>query len=113
MKYAIAADGIQMAGHFGHAPSFIVVDIQDGKSVSRQEFPSPPHAPGRIPAFVKELGADCVVVGGIGGQAKALFSQQGIEQICGITGSIDDVIDALAAGTLEDGGDLCDHSHGH
>ncbi|WP_319560170.1 NifB/NifX family molybdenum-iron cluster-binding protein [Marispirochaeta sp.] len=113
MKYAIAADGNQMAGHFGHAPSFIVVDIRDGKTVSRDETPSPPHAPGRIPAFVKELGADCVVVGGIGGQAKALFSQLEIDQICGITGSIDEVIAALEAGTLEDGGDLCDHSHQH
>lgn len=113
MKYAIAADNGLMAGHFGHAPQFIVVDIENGSCTSRKEHAAPPHAPGRIPAFVKELGAECVVVGGIGQKARDLFSAQGIEQICGVQGSIDEIIAKLESGTLEEGGDLCDHQHAH
>lgn len=113
MKYAIAAENGQMAGHFGHAPQFIVVDIENGSCISRTEHAAPPHAPGRIPGFVKELGAECVVVGGIGQKARDLFNAQGIDQICGVLGSIDEVIAKLELGTLEEGDDLCDHEHGH
>ena len=113
MKYAIATENGQMAGHFGHAPQFIVVEIENGTCLSRTEHPAPAHAPGRIPAFVKELGAECAVVGGIGQKARDLFNAQGIDQICGVLGSVDDVIAKLEAGTLEEGDDLCDHQHDH
>jgi predicted Fe-Mo cluster-binding NifX family protein len=111
MRYALAAENGAIAGHFGHAPSFIVVEIENGTVVSRKEHPSPPHEPGKIPSFVKSLGADCVVVGGIGQKARDLFSALKIDQICGVNGALDDVIASLAAGTLSEGEIVCDHGH--
>ena len=82
-------------------------------SLHKPNTPAPPHEPGRIPAFVKELGAECVVVGGIGQKARDLFSAQGIDQICGVDASLDEVISALEAGTLKEGDVHCNHGGEH
>ena len=76
-----------MAGHFGHAPSFIIVEIENGAVISKNRAGRAlPTNLGKIPSFIKSLGADCVVVGGIGQKARDLFSTLGINQICGVSG---------------------------
>ena len=49
----------------------------------------------------------CIIAGGMGYRAEALFAESGIQTIMGITGSIDEVIDKIIKGTLEGGESLC------
>ena len=61
---------------------------------------NPGHEPGAIPRFLHELGAQQVVCGGMGPRAAELFAEMGIGTITGVTGSVEEAIGGLAAGTL-------------
>jgi predicted Fe-Mo cluster-binding NifX family protein len=109
VRVAIATEGGQVSGHFGHCPSFTMVDMEDGVVVKQESTPAPPHEPGKIPLFLKELGAEVIVAGGMGQKAAMIFDQHGIRQIVGVTGSVEDAIAGCLDGTLEGGGSLCSH----
>lgn len=93
--------------HFGRAPEFVFVTIEDNEVVKKQVLPNPGHEVGSIPKFISEQGAECMIVGGIGHRAIDFFNQYGIEVIRGIVGNIEDVIKKVLEGTLEGGENIC------
>jgi len=93
--------------HFGRAPEFTFVSIENNKVVEKKVLPNPGHEVGSIPSFINEQGAKGMIVGGIGHRAIDFFSQYGIEVIKGVTGQIDDVIAKVLDGTLEGGENIC------
>jgi predicted Fe-Mo cluster-binding NifX family protein len=107
MKIAISTDRGFVSEHFGRCPSFTLVEIEDGRVVSREEIRNPGHNPGYLPQFFSERGVTCIVAGGMGRRAMQFFSQFGIDWILGAQGPLDDVIDQLAKGTLEYGESTC------
>ena len=112
MKVAIATDGNRVSPHFGRCAAFTLVDIEDGKPLSRELVDNPGHAPGAVPRFLQGKGVDWVVAGGMGRRAADLFDQAGIRAMTGVEGPVDQVIEELLAGTLEGGEELCGGSHG-
>lgn len=109
MRYAIAADGTQVATHFGRCQHYLLVDIEDGAVVDSEVLPNPGHQPGRLPRLLAERGVHGVVAGGAGPRAVDLLAQLGIIAYLGVTGSVEDAVAALAAGTLSEGGSICEH----
>lgn len=109
MKAAISADASEVSPHFGRCAHYEIVEIDDGRIVGRETLANPGHAPGALPRLLKEHGVSVVVAGGMGPRAQQIFEQFGIQTITGVSGSIDRVAEALAAGTLKGGEDLCDH----
>ena len=107
MKYAISTDEDYVSGHFGRCPEFTILDIEDGKVISREVIENPGHQPGFLPQFLKEKGVGCIISGGMGPRAKELFSEAKIDTILGVDGKIQDVIDKLLSGTLKGGEDIC------
>lgn len=111
MKVAIPTiDGV-LSPHFGHSQEFTLVDVdlekKEIKRVSR-EVP-PPHEPGVLPRWLKELGCDIVIAGGMGQRAVAFFEQSGIQVITGApVQKADEVVQAYLASRLATGGNLCD-----
>ena len=93
--------------HFGRAPEFTFVTIENNKVVDKKVLPNPGHEIGSIPRFINDQGAECMIVGGIGHRAIGFFSQYGIEVIRGIIGNIEDVIEKVIEGTLEGGENIC------
>jgi predicted Fe-Mo cluster-binding NifX family protein len=112
VRLAIATENGQVCAHFGHSPSFTIVDFEDGAILEQHSVPSPDHEPGRIPLFLKEQGAEVVVSGGMGRKAATIFDRLGIRQIVGVTGSIEAAIAGCLDGTIEGGGSLCSHTDG-
>ncbi|MHA1998739.1 MAG: NifB/NifX family molybdenum-iron cluster-binding protein [Promethearchaeota archaeon] len=108
-KFAISTENNEVCPHFGHAPEFTFVTIENDKVVERKVISSPAHAVGTIPKFVSEQGATYVITGGAGPMAVDLFRQFGIEVIMGVGGSIDSVIKEVLDGTLKGGQSLCTH----
>jgi predicted Fe-Mo cluster-binding NifX family protein len=107
-------DGLagQVCGHFGHTPFFAVAQIEGEQMVSSRTVASPGHGQGcSMPAFIGSLGADAVIVGGIGPGAVNGLAAQGIEIVAGATGNAMEALKAYAAGTLERGEPGC-HGHG-
>ncbi len=111
MRYAIACDGQQVAMHFGRCEYYELVDITDGEVVERECLLSPGHGePGELPRLMQQRQVDCVICGGAGPRALNLFSERGIDFMLGVSGSLEEVIAALAAGELEAGEDSCFHN---
>ena len=107
MKIAISTDGHHVSEHFGRCPSFTIVDIDDGKEISRQVISNPGHHPGFLPKFLREKGVHCIIAGGMGQRAMGLFAEQGIDTILGVSGSVDGIIGQLLKGTLSGGESSC------
>jgi len=107
VKIAISSDSGNVSGHFGRAPNFTIITIEDNKLIEKKVLQNPGHTVGSIPKFISEQGAKCMITGGMGRRAQDFFSQYGIDIIMGVTGTIDNVIQKILDGTLEGGESLC------
>lgn len=112
MKVAISTDNGFVSTHFGRCPEFTILDINDGKIISKHSIPNPEHEPGFLPGFFAEMGVQVVIAGGGGQRARMLFAEKNIQFILGVTGKVDDVVDKLCKGELEGGESLCTTGHG-
>ena len=113
MRVAVASNGGSVAEHFGRCPSYILADIEDGEIANRETLENPGHEPGRLPALLRDHGVEVIIAGGMGRRAQQFFSQMGIEQVLGVTGPVDQVLESCRAGTLEGAESLCSHGEGH
>lgn len=126
---AIACEGPEglagdVCGHFGHAPFFVVADL-DGKSVRSTRLVAAPGHDGHgeggcsMPQFVRQLGAQTLIVGGMGARAAQMLASFGIDVVGGVAGNAGKALEALAAGSLAKGDSSCSghggegHSCGH
>ncbi|MGB5736906.1 MAG: NifB/NifX family molybdenum-iron cluster-binding protein [Thiohalocapsa sp.] len=122
MKIAITAEtsqGLdsQVAQHFGHAPYFILVDIENGAVTTTQDVANPfaeAHEPGQIPDFIKQQNAEVMLSGGMGGRAIEFFKQAGIKTATGASGTVRQSLDSYLGGTLTAAAPCAESvAHGH
>ncbi|MBP2146818.1 putative Fe-Mo cluster-binding NifX family protein [Methanofollis sp. W23] len=109
MKIGIAQDGKSVSAHFGHCESYAIFELNDGALARQDDLLSPGHEPGRLPAFLAEHGVEVVIAGGMGPRAVELFHMNGIEVFLGVSGEIEAVAAAYAAGNLAAGESTCTH----
>jgi predicted Fe-Mo cluster-binding NifX family protein len=102
-----------VSGHFGHTPIFVVAEIADGKVLTTKVVRSPGHGEGAcsMPGFVQQLGAQALIVGGLGAGASNGLSAFGIEVIGGVSGNAGEALRAMAEGNLASGDSTC-HGQG-
>ncbi len=112
MKIAIASDKKQVAAHFGYCETFECFEVEDNKIKGWETITNPGHKPGFLPNFLHEKGVDIIIAGGMGQNAANIFKDNGIEVICGASGSIENVAKNYVDNTLQSSGSLCeDHDH--
>ncbi|MHA1652063.1 MAG: NifB/NifX family molybdenum-iron cluster-binding protein [Candidatus Helarchaeota archaeon] len=109
MKVGIATDGNMVAQHFGRCQSYTIVEFDGNKVKNREVVQSPGHQPGFLPGWLAQFGVEYIVCGGMGPRAQQLFQEHGITPIMGVSGTIEDTIAKICAGTLEGGENICDH----
>ncbi len=110
MKFAIAVDGDSVAAHFGRCSGYEIVDISaDGRIVRLGRLANPGHEPGRLPKMLREAGVECVLAGGMGPRAIALFEEFNIKPVIGIEGTVEEVVNQIIAGDLAAGANICEH----
>ncbi len=122
MKIAVTAEsnnGLEsmVAQHFGHAPYFMLVEVENDEVTTTQAIANPfaeNHQPGQIPAFIKEQNADVMLSGGMGGRAIQFFEQYGIKTATGAAGTVRHALENYFGGKLSEAAP-CDESvaHGH
>lgn len=122
MRIAITAQtdqGLQapVAQHFGHAPYFVVVDVNAAEVSSVEVLANPfldGHQPGQIPQFIHEQRAEALLTGGMGGRAIQFFDQLGIDTATGASGAVADAVADYLDGRIL-GAEACSNSveHGH
>lgn len=104
----------ELAQHFGHSPFFVVTEVDENKQVISVAVEANPyakkHQPGQIPQFLKTLGADVVITGGMGGRAIEFFQQLNVEVASATQPQIGAALNAYLAGQLSDVIE-CNHDH--
>lgn len=125
MRLAITAEtsaGLEspVAGHFGHAPYFVLVDVEEDKVTRVQTVANPyaeEHRPGQVPLFVRQQQADVVITGGMGERAYQAFSVTGIKVALGAQGTVQQALTAYLEGRLTSAmacwGHAGHHDHDH
>ena len=112
MRIAIPLAGGQLAAHFGHCEQFAFFDVDvEKKAITDRTFAdSPDHQPGLLPRWLAEHGANIIIAGGMGSRAQSLFTENQIEVIVGTDiADPESIVEAYLAGTLQTGGNICDH----
>ena len=114
MRLAIARTGDEAAQHFGHCDNFVIYDLEDNKVTSQTVLQNPGHAPGVLPPFLHQQGVHVVIAGGMGQRARDLFSENNIQTITGLAGSVDQILAAYLTNTLQASNETCSHEeHDH
>ncbi len=122
MKVAITIetnDGLDspVAQHFGHAPFFALIDVENGEITATEVVANPfaeKHQPGQVPGFIKEQNASVMLSGGMGGRAIQFFEQAGIETATGASGSVRQALEDYLGGNLTEAAPCAESvEHGH
>lgn len=82
------------------------MEIDDGKVISQEKIANPGHQPGFLPQFLRDKGVKCVIAGGMGEHAMAIFARYDIQTILGVSRKIDELLQKFLAGELKSGKSL-------
>jgi predicted Fe-Mo cluster-binding NifX family protein len=112
MLIAIPVVNGQLSMHFGHCENFALIEVNEesGEIISEKQETPPPHEPGVLPRWLTEQGANVILAGGMGRRAQDMFESRGLKVVVGVQpGAPADIVSAYVSGTLETGGNVCDH----
>ncbi|NLV51201.1 MAG: P-loop NTPase [Clostridiales bacterium] len=112
MKIAVASEGANVTGHFGHCTNFMIYGVENGKIIKEESIPNPGHRPGFLPNYLNDLGVNVIISGGMGGGAVDIFNEKNIEVILGAGGASKKAVEAYLRGELASTGSVC-HEHQH
>ena len=121
MKIAMASeDDLGLKGllspHFGRCPFYTLVEVQDGEVKEVEVVRNPyymAHAPGVVPEFIRSLGADVIIAGGMGPRAIEMFAHFGIEAVTtGASIPLEEVLQGYLEGRIK-GVESCGHEGHH
>jgi predicted Fe-Mo cluster-binding NifX family protein len=110
MNIAIPLTSGKLSPHFGHCEQFALFTVEDGEVVNKEQLVPPAHEPGAFPRWLREKGADIIIAGGMGMRAQNLFTEAGVEVVCGASAEEPEkLVDEYINGKLVPGENLCDH----
>ena len=114
MKIAVTYENGQVFQHFGHTEQFKIYEAAEGKVVSARVVETGGSGHGALAGFLRGLGVDTLICGGIGGGARTALAEAGITLYPGASGEADAQVAALLAGSLSyDPDTVCAHHEGH
>ena len=109
---AIPVAGGRLCMHFGHCEQFALLDVDTASKeiLNLRQIASPPHQPGLLPRWLHDQGVNLVIASGMGGRAKGIFAENGIEVIVGAPAEPpESLVRDYLHGVLQPGENVCDH----
>lgn len=108
--FAIPLAGGKLSSHFGHCEQFALIETENGKITGKRMQPPPPHEPGLLPRWLKSMGAQVIIAGGMGSRAQQLFIEGGIKVVTGAPmDSPESLVNQYMNNALLTGENVCDH----
>ena len=110
MRIAVPTIDGKLCMHFGHCQQFTLVDVENEEIKNVEAATPPAHAPGVLPKWLHEQGANVIIASGMGMRAQNLFTQNDITVVVGapILGP-EELAKQYISGTLAAGENVCDH----
>ncbi len=87
----------EVSGHFGRCPYYVLVEANGGTVIGSRVVANPYfdlHRPGVMPRFIRDLGTNVIIAGGMGPQAIDMFHGFGIDVATGATGTVEEILGA-------------------
>ena len=78
MRIAVTYENGQIFQHFGRTEQFKLYDADEGKIINEQVVSTNGSGHGALVGFLKNLRADVLICGGIGGGAQSAMQEAGI-----------------------------------
>ena len=119
MKIAVTYESGLIFQHFGHTAQFKIYEVENNEVKSAQVVDTAGFGHGALAGFLKNLGVQTLICGGIGGGAQMALAEAGIALYGGVQGDADEAVEALLSGQLMFNPNVrCDHhdhdhDHGH
>ncbi len=114
MKIAVTYENGQVFQHFGHTEQFKLYTIENNAVASAEVVSTNGQGHGALAMVLKNLGANALICGGIGGGARMALQEAGVALYAGVSGEADAAVEALLAGTLSYSTEAnCDHHGEH
>ena len=114
MKIAATYENGQIFQHLGHSEQFKLYTIEDGSIVHSEVVGTNGSGHGALAGFLKDLGVQALICGGIGSGAITALKGAGIQVFGGVSGSADAAAEQLAKGQLAFNPNVkCDHHEHH
>ena len=95
MKIAVTFENGQVFQHFGHTEQFKLYTVEAGQVTGSEVIDTNGSGHEALADFLKNLGAEALVCGGIGDGAQAALSAAGIEICSGASGDADEAVAAF------------------
>lgn len=113
MKIAVTYENGQIFQHFGRTEMFKVYEVENGEIINSKLTGTNGFGHGALAGFLKSLGAEVLICGGIGGGAQTALAEAGIKLYGGVSGDADSAVSALINGSLRCNPNIqCSH-HGN
>jgi len=122
MKIAVATEdnrGLEavISQHFGRCPFYVLVDVVNGQIGEVTALESPFYGshgqPGEVPAFIKRIGAQVIIAGGMGPKAIGFFEQYGIQVATGVSGVVQSALQLYLSDQIPGASPCMDHEPDH
>ena len=79
MRIAVTYENEEIFQHFGHTEQMKIYEVENEQVVSSRVLDTNGSGHGALAGFLKELGVDVLLCGGIGGGAQAALAEAGIK----------------------------------
>lgn len=115
MKIAVTYENGNVFPHFGRTEQFKIYEIEGGKVAGAQVMSTNGNGHGALAGLLSGWGVNTLICGGIGAGAQTALMEAGIKFYGGVSGSADEAVEALLAGSLTYSPEVrCNHNgHGH
>lgn len=113
VRIAVTYENETVFQHFGRTEYFKLYDVENGVIIATQLIDTNGQGHGALGAFLHAMGVDTLICGGIGGGAQAALAKLGIRLYGGVSGSCDQAVNNLLAGTLVYSADAACSHHEH
>ena len=100
-----------LSAHFGHCDRFDVFTVIDHMIMHHQQVSLPTDENQSYPEYLKELGCDVLIAGGMGNRVRELCEQYQLEVYLGIPEiPLDKLVMMYVNNELSTGAKPCDHN---